>query len=285
MNTHLDPMTVKQILRMYYATTGRLLFWQENDALRDLESQILGLLLKVFEKEQYYDTCMQILGDTAQLETVTDCTMMKMSGDLLEDDLASFYDMRADMLKYYKVEECQSFDLDILLLDNDQAVIDGEAGAMRLGAALSWLGIGREACPDVATRYWTVLAYTGDQFAMQALEFAFRQTGDTQQAKKWATVLEIFREADRLFTIAVPEHFLEEADPEAVDTAQVILAVRRCCADDEKELLPIPLLQYAIDSPEDVMVKLQNLYAPPETYHTMLARQRKRGPRPMGFTV
>ena len=40
--------------------------------------------------------------------------------------------------------------------------------------------------------------------------------------------------------------------------AQVILAVRRRCADDGQELLPIPLLQYAIDSREDVAVKLQN---------------------------
>ena len=69
-----------------------------------------------------------------------------------------------------------------------------------------------------------------------------------------------------------------------MDTAQTILAVRRCCADDEKELLPIPLLQYAIDSPEDVMTKLHNLYAPPETYHAMLARQKKRTRRPVGFT-
>ena len=277
-------MTLKKLLREYYTTTGRLLFWKEDDAHRQLQEQILGLLLRISGKEEYFDACMERLRATTGLQTVTDCTMMRVSDELLDRELASFYDMRADLLKYYKVEETQAFDLDILLLDNDQAVISGEAGAMRLGAALSWLGIGREASADVALRYWTVVAYTGDQFAMQALAYAYGQLGREKDAKKWQTVREIFQEADRLFTIAVPERFLEEAEEDAVDTAQVILAVRRRCADDKEELLPIPLLQYAIDSPEDVMVKLQNLYAPPETYHTMLVRRRNRTPRTVGFT-
>ena len=118
---------------------------------------------------------------------------------------------------------------------------------------------------------------------MRALEYVYIQNQDEKQAKKWATILEIFREADRLFTITVPEKFLEQADAETIDTAQVILAVRRRCADDGKELLPIPLLQYAIDSPEDVAMKLQNLYAPPETYHTLLALQKNKGVKPVGF--
>lgn len=285
MHISLEPMILKQLLREYYATTGRLLFWKENDDLQHIREQILNLLLKISGKEEYFDICMERLRSTTRLQTTTDCAMLRVSDDLLERELASFYDMRADMLKYYKVEETQAFDLDILLLDNDQAVIAGEIGAMRLGAVLSWLGIGREACPDVAIRYWTVVAYTGDQFAMQSLAYAYGQLGREEDAKKWQTVREIFREADRLFTIAVPERFLEEAQEDAVDTAQVILAVRRCCADDNKELLPIPLLLYAIDSPEDVSVKLQNLYAPPETYHTMLVRRHKRTPRTVGFTV
>ena len=284
MQKTLEPMVLKKLLREYYATAGRLLFWKADDAHWQLQEQILKLLLTISGKEEYYDACMARLRHTTQLETVTDCAMVKMSDELLKQDLASYYDMRSDMLKYYKIEECQTFDLDILLLDNDQAVIAGEAGAMRLGAALSWLGIGREACPEVAIRYWTVVAYTGDQAAMRALAYAYGQLGKEAEAKKWQTVLEIFREADRLFTIAVPERFLEEADEDTVDTAQTILAVRRCCADDDKALLPLPLLQYAIDSPEDVMTKLHNLYAPPETYHVMLARQKKRTRRPVGFT-
>ena len=75
-------------------------------------------------------------------------------------------------------------------------------------------------------------------------------------------------------TITVPLEYLEQCGEEAGNIAQVILAVRRRCADDEQELLPIPLLLYAIDSEDDVRTKLQNLYAPPETYHTMLVRQK-----------
>lgn len=283
MKNTIDPMELKQLLRLYYATTGRLLFWKNCEELQRLEEQILGLILKICGEEVYTLSCEAILRETQLLHTVTDCAMLKISDGLLEEHFASYYDMRADMLKYYDIQEQQAFDMDILILDNNQAIIDGEPGALRLGACMNWLGLWEQASKDAALRYWTVLAYTGDRFAMRALEYVYIQNQDEKQAKKWATILEIFREADRLFTITVPEKFLEQADAETIDTAQVILAVRRRCADDGKELLPIPLLQYAIDSPEDVAMKLQNLYAPPETYHTMLARQKNKGVKPVGF--
>lgn len=56
-------------------------------------------------------------------------------------------------------------------------------------------------------------------------------------------------------------------------------------ADDEKELLPIPLLQYAIDSRDDVETKLRNLYASPDAYHAMLANQTRKEHKTVGFSI
>lgn len=285
MEQALDRRTLKKIMRRYFINTARLLLWRENQALEDLERQILDLMLAVQGKGEYRDACLQVLADTESLQTLADCNVLKLSMGELSVEASSFFDMKADNLKYYQVQETQVFDMDILLMDNRQAVIEGDPGGLRLAACLSWLGLDPESSPEVALRYWKVLAYTGDYFAMEALEYACAQRGDAAQSALWHTVREIFTEADRNFTITVPERYLEIADKEAVNTAQVILAVRRRCADDGQENLPVLLLQYAIDSKDELEVKLQNLYAPPQEFQNLLTRNKQRKTRPLGFAI
>lgn len=276
---------LKLIMNCYFQSTGRLLFWQRDEAMQVLEDKILEFLLTVMGKIQYLESCKALLDEVAPMQTISDSAVLKLSDSLVDRNLVSYFDLKADALRRYEIAQNQMFDMDILLMDNRQSVIDGDPGALALGACLSWLGLDPESSPAAALRYWTVLAYTGDRFAMQALQYAYARQGDESNAQLWEQILQIFCETDRLFTITVPAHFLNELRQDAVDTAQVILAVRRKCADDNQELLPIPLLQYAIDSHEDVATKLQNLYAPPETYHTMLARQTHKDPKPVGFDI
>lgn len=276
---------LKKIMRRYFITTGRLLFWLDNEAKTGLEGQILDLMLAVQGHPEYKEACLEVLEQTRELQTLADCNVLKLSMGEMTVDQSSFLDMKADNLKYYKVMENQVFDMDILLMDNRQAVIDGDPGALRLAACLSWLGLDSESSQSVALRYWQVLAYTGDYFAMEALEYAYTQRQDAENATLWKKIREIFAEADRNFTITVPEHYLQDEQKEAVNVAQVILAVRRRCADDDQEKLPVLLLQYAIDSKEDVAVKLHNLYSPPEAFQAMLTRQTRRTKRPLGFAI
>lgn len=284
MGMELDRHLLKKIMRRYFINTARLLFWRNNGALDALERQILDLMLAVQGKTEYREACLQVLADTAQLQTLADCNVLKLSMGELSVEASSFFDMKADNLKYYEIQETQVFDMDILLMDNRQAVIEGDPGGLRLAACLSWLGLDSESSPDVALRYWKVLAYTGDYFAMEALEYAYAQRLEADQAAMWHRIREIFTEADRNFTITVPEHYLESADKEAVNTAQVILAVRRCCTDDGKERLPVLMLQYAIDSKDELDVKLQNL-APSQAFRNLMDGRKKQKTRPLGFAI
>ena len=270
-------------MRLWFTNTSRLLFWRRDEYLRDLEVRLMTLFLEICGEEEYHDACMECLDITASAQTVADCAMLKLSNGVLTRDNASFFDMRADCLKHYGISELQTFDVDILCMDTDQAIIEGDPGALRLGALLHWLQTGSESNSDAALRYWTVLAYTGEFFAMQALAYAYGKQGRAEESALWKAIYEICREADRRYTITVSEDMQQQFGDEAGDTAQVILAVRRRCADDNQELLPIPLLLYAIDSDDDVSTKLQNLYAPPETYHTMLVRQSRGRNKICGF--
>lgn len=263
----------KRLMRLWFANTARLLFWQRDEAMRELESQLMSLFLEICGKEAYHSACMECLDATASAQTVEDCAMLKLSSSGLTKENASFFDMRSDSLKHYQINEQQTFDADILLMDTAQAIIDGDPGALRLGALLHWQQPEEQAA---AIRYWTVLAYTGELFAMQALEYAYARMGRMEQAALWQAIREIFQEADRRYIITVPEELARRYGEQASNMAQVILAVRRCCADDNQELLPIPRLLYAIDSEDDVYTKLENLYAPPEAYHSLLVRQSKK---------
>ena len=287
MEQTLDRRLLKKIMRRYFINTARLLLWRRNGALEELERRILELMLEVQKKTEYRDACLGVLADTAQLQTLADCNVLKLNMGQLSVEASTFYDMKADNLKYYEIEETQVFDMDILVMDNRQAVIKGDPGAIRLAALLSWLGLDEESGPEAALRYWKVIAYTGDYFAMEALEYAYRRRGELEQAALWRTVREIFAEADRNFTITVPERWLEHGDQEAVDTAQVILAVRRRCADDDTELLPVLLLQYAIDSTDAVDVKVRNLYAPAQAqaFQELVSAKMRRKTRPLGFAI
>ena len=273
----------KKLMRLWFSNTGRLLFWQRDDRMRQLEDQLMALFLEISERGAYHDRCMEALDMTAAAQTVADCAMLKLTHNVLTGDNACFYDMRSDSLKHYDVREVQNFDLDILCMDTAQAVIDGDPGALRLAALLNWLQIGADSSRAAAIRYWSILAYTGEFFAMQALAYAYHLEGNEEEAALWQAVHEICLEADRRYTITVPEHLWQRCGEEAGNVAQVILAVRRRCADDNQELLPIPLLLYAIDSDDDVHTKLENLYAPPETYHSMLVRQTKGRNKIRGF--
>lgn len=276
---------LKKIMRRYFINTARLLLWRGNEALEALQGQILDLVLAVQGKQEYRQECLQVLENTANLQTLADCSVLKLSMGELSVEASSFYDMKADNLKYYRVQETQVFDMDVLLMDNRQAVIEGDPGGLRLAACLSWLGLDSDSSPAVALRYWKVLAYTGDYFSMEALEYAYAQMGDPVQSAMWHTVREIFAEADRNFTISIPEKYLDHPDRDAVNTAQVILAVRRRCADDGQETLPVLMLQYAIDSKDDVDIKIQNLYAPPQEFQRLLIPRAQRNTRPLGFAI
>jgi hypothetical protein len=267
---------LKRLMRLWFANTARLLFWQRDEAVRELETQLMSLFLEICGKEAYHSACMECLDATASAQTVADCSMLKLSSSGLTRENASFFDMRADSLKHYQISEQQTFDGDILFMDTAQAIIEGDPGALRLGALLNWLPMGKETSADAAIRYWTVLAYTGELFPMQALEYAYTKQGCTAEAALWRAVSEIFREADRRYTITIPADLAQSYDEKSCNVAQVILAVRRCCMDDNQELLPIPRILYAIDSEDDVYTKLENLYAPPEAYHSLLVRQSRK---------
>lgn len=285
MDTTLERRELKRIMRRYFVDTARLLYWRSNEAMEMLQTRILELMLEIQDRQAYLPACLEVLRNTASLQTMADCNILKINMEDMTVEESSFYDMKADNLKFYKIEEIQNFDMDILLMDNRHAVIQGDPGGLRLAALLSWLGLDPESTPKVALRYWKAMAYTGDYFAMKALAYAYAQLGDETQSALWQQVREIFAEADREFSIVVPAHYLESGNREAANTAQVILAVRRRCTDDGKENLPVMMLQYAMDSQDDVETKIRNLDTPSQDYAMLLSLGSRHNRRPLGFAI
>ncbi|MBQ4563053.1 MAG: hypothetical protein IJA58_01070 [Lachnospiraceae bacterium] len=279
----IDQAELTELMRFYFMTVARLLRWKADERRCALEEKILDLILAIRGKTEYREACMEILDVTNLIQTMTDCAMIKLGGNLIRKDQCGFFELKAEALRAYQVNETMAFDPELMMTNNREAVTAGDTGALRLGAVLAWLGVDREASRETAIRHWQVLAYTGDYFAMQALEHAYRYREDDGNTAKWRKVQEICKAADRQFTFTVPAIYLRKADDEAVDTAQLILAVRSRCAEQKKEMLPLPLLRYAIESTDDLSVKLRNLYAEPAVYHVLLIQQSRIGHKQYGF--
>ena len=75
---------LKLIMNCYFQSTGRLLFWQRDEAMQALEDKILEFLLTVMGKTQYLESCKALLDEVAPMQTISDSAVLKLSDSLVD---------------------------------------------------------------------------------------------------------------------------------------------------------------------------------------------------------
>ena len=269
----------KKILKAYFENVGRLVCCRSCAASRELSREMIELLLDIFGRQELTDRCIEILNATEMLHTVMDCALLGAEGLPVPEEFRGYLDMKAQCLRKFDLHTPENFDRESLEQDAAQAAIRGNISAMRLSACMDWLSGNR----NRAIRCWTVLAYTGERFAMQALEYAFGQVTDESAIKLWQSVRKICDETDSRFSLAVPKAYFDGDEQLAAETAQIILIIRNRCAELQGKALPMAMIQYAIDSGDDFSRKVRNLCHAAEPYPVMLVNQRRQENRKYGF--
>lgn len=269
----------KMIMKAYYANAGRLACCRPSDASRQMSGQIMELVLDIFGRRDLVDRCMNILSVTDVLRTAMDCVLLGADELPVPEEYRCYLDMKARCLLEYEVQTPQSYDRTLLTRELLQAALCGDRNALRLSACMDWLSGNR----NRAVRCWMILAYTGERFAMQALEYAAGRMDDDKAAALWHQIRLICEETDVCFSLAVPKSGRDREERQAAETAQVILAVRTRCAELQSKLLSIAMIQYAIDSRDDLSTKVRNLYNAPEPYPVMLVNQYQQANKKYGF--
>ncbi len=257
----------KQIMATYFKHVGRLLCHKQDTQYQQLSTQILDLMLAVYQREDYRNTCLSILQHTDALQTLGDCAFLNMPCTLIPPEEKCYFDMKAQQLSLLEVRTLLSFDSDILAMNTRKDGTTGDIHALRLDACLNYLGIGPDTSRERALRLWTMLAYTGDDFAMRALIYGYHACGDKTQAALWQEIFRLYNESNRQFAMPVSGGATQKT---ASDTVQVILAMRNCLGRRSDTTLPLPMLQYAVESSDALPVKLRNLYAAANIPHVIL---------------
>ena len=266
----------KRIMKAFFANSGRLVCCRPSEEVRELSDRILGLILDISGKPELGSACTRILRQTDIVQTVADCALLGADDLPVAEEQRIYLHMKARRLEHFEVQRQDCFDRTILTRDTLQTALRGDVDALRLCACLDWLEGNRER----AIRCWTILAYTGEQFTMEALEYACGRMENPAGAAMWKQVRQICQDADQQFSMSVPK---DQSDRNAAETAQLILAVRARCGEMQGSGLPMAMIQYAIDSSDDLRTKIRNLYQAAQPYTLMLADQRQREDKKYGF--
>lgn len=269
----------KKTMRTFFEVCGRVICCRGDVACDEFVSEILELMLKISGRPELHTACMDIWQKTCALQTVADCTLLGAEKLPVADWYRCYLDMKARRLYAYDVQTVQTFDRELLMADNLREALAGDPSALSLQACYDWLTGQR----DRALRCWTILAYAGDSFALDALVYAFGCMEDAENQERWQTARRLCKQADQLLTVTVPKAQGDEANRKGVEMAQVILAVRGRCAENNSKRLPMTMLQYVIDSADAPEQKIRNLYQPLEPYCAMITNERRREDRKYGF--
>lgn len=269
----------KIIMKAYFANTGRLVCVRQSMQSRELSAQILELMADIYGRRDLLGACTEIMEKTELLRTATDCTLLGADELPVAENLRCYLDMKARRVAEYELQTPETFDRELLAQNSRHAAAMGDRNGIALSAVLDWLDGNRE----MALRRWMVLAYAGNRFAMQALEYAGAQLGDAEAAGRWKMIRKIFNETESRFSLMVDPALYEGETRHAAETAQIILAVRNRCAELQAKHLPLAMIQYAVDSTDPLSTKLRNLYNTGEPYCVMLVKQARKEEKKYGF--
>lgn len=269
----------KRIMKTFFANSGRLVCCRPTPQSGAQAAEILDLVLNVYGRQDLREVCSEVLERTTPLQTVADCGLLGAKELPVPEEFLAYLDMKAQYLREYDVQTVQHFDRQMLKEDTLRYALIGDSKALRFLACLDWLDGNQER----AVRCWTILAYIGDGFAMRALEYACENMDDSAAAEHWRNVRSLCEEADKKFSMTIPKAQQDGEAKKAAETAQMILAVRSRMAEHQGKGVPMAMVQYAIDSGDDLTSKMRNLYSTHEHYSVMLVKERSHEEKKYGF--
>ena len=278
----LENDIVRQCMQTYFFYGAPLLCCRANDRRKQLSDKLLHLILDIYDAGKYYTVCQQIILATDAMHTAADEILLNMSGTPVVDGMKCYFDMKAEALRQPELPVPMTMEADLLpqLVRRSGAL--GVAWALRMSACLNYLEVDYFSSRANALHIFKMLAYTGDEFAMRAVEYAMHATGDHVHADLWNKARQLFEAADRQFFTIIPPSMLSNANPDAADLALLILSIRTGLQENNGRL-SLPMLQYATDSHDHIHEKIRNLCGKQALFQLKLLQQQQSAGKQYGF--
>ena len=278
----LQSAEIKQIMDAFFANTAPLFCCRPSCARDALSEQILNFVLDVFDAKCYEEICRQIADATNAMQHLADGQLLHLKDLAIPGDLVCFFDMKASCLQQPSLPKTMALDVGMLQATVRQAGMTGHAWAIRTGACLNWFENDPWCARENALRMWKLLAFSGDLFAMRALEYGLRAQGDPKQAAMWKDVHRFCETANNQFLTILPASLTAATSKEAAELAQLIISIRNRLYTDNGRL-PLSMLQYAAESRDTLQQKTRTLCAEHDKFLLKLVQEQKSDSRQFGF--
>lgn len=278
----LQSAEIKQIMHAFFVNAAPLFCCRPSSARDALSEQILNFVLDVFDARSHEKICRQIADATNAMQHLTDGQLLHLNDLSIPGDLVCFFDMKAACMQQPGLPREMALDAGMLQTTVRQAGTTGHTWAIQTGACLNWLENDPWCSHENALRMWKLLAFSGDLFAMRALEYGLRAEGDPEQATMWKDVHRLCETASNQFLTILPTSLTAATSQEAADLAQLIISIRnRLYTSDGR--LPLSMLQYAAESRDTFQQKTRTLCADQDGFLLKLVQEQKTDDRQFGF--
>ncbi len=273
----------KYIMAEFYETMYNVLPYEWSTSNEEFSKEVLNLLLLISGQVDSKEQCFELLCQASNLQTITDRNILSWNLGEISNSEKIVFDLKSTVLKKKDVHTLSTFDIDIILKSIENDITLGSKYACKLFACMNWLGLGVEKNQKNAISIWETLAYSGDDFSMQALNYAYSELQDKEKAQVWHEVHEILNiNKDSLCPI-IEENYYETSSEEAIKKAELILCIINSNRNNEKKGLNLSQLYYAINSQDTQDNKIINLCDPQTNYYLLLLREKRIGNKKFGF--
>ena len=281
-NEILQSAEIKHLMHTFFTLAAPVFYCRPGPEREAISQQLLELVLSVCQGQAHGETCRQLVADTDLMHSAADRILLRLEELPVSRELLSYYDMKAACLEQPGLSQSNIVDIQLLPETLRQSGINGLAWAIRTGACMNYLEADPWCNRENAIRMWKTLAFSGDVFAMRALEYAFTQAQQPQQAALWQQTRQLCENAAKQFLTVIPATMAVTVSGEAAEQAQLILSIRAVLR-QTNGYLPLPMLQYAAESADPLQQKLHNLCAGQDGFQLRLVQERKNEGRQFGF--
>lgn len=244
------------IIKEYYDIISPLLAFRTCDEVSEIENRILSLLCTVNNCEDVVDECRAMIDDAECLQTFSDGALLS-SSDFTEQNIA--FDIKAEVLTSCQISKTKNFEEFTFIKELRSCANIGKINSCRLLAFLNWIGLIVPSDVKTAETIWAALAMAGDWMSIKMLIYAYNESGDAEEAEKWAHIYDILKtEYDAFSVIAVRSDYPQYSEDE-VSIADLIMFISQKNAAQGSGIIDRPMIHYVLNSKDDYLTKMRRL--------------------------
>lgn len=271
-------LTNIQLITTFYETAAPLLAYEECEQTRAMEKAVLGLLCRMYDRQDLEAPCWDKIEHARCLQLCSDEVLLKSIEALQQDEAI---EAKLKVLSQGRIFRRQSFVHSEFVDQLKEQADMGSMAACKLLACMNWLGCGIGQNQQAALRIWSTLSVSGDTDAMTALIYGSAELGNEQQERTWTHIMDVLnKERDAFSSVARPGDYPNYSMGE-LEMSNIILYIIHNKRPSQSPL-DRTMLQYVLDSREDYRTKMKRL-ASQTNFQLVLYDEDKFAHRKFGF--